>query len=272
MSRITEEQLDNMLKNYCGRTAQAAFQKPAVQRFPVKQLAIAAAVVLAVAIGAVAFWLTAANARPAKNAYSFSAEKLAAFCKQESIADKTAQQKGGAWVPYLAYADGQKAVFGVAKGIFVFDYQNGTFLNTFDLDKIGVPSFGQGDNISRLSASADGKFALLYSHIAPENGGYREEYREINLETGEITLLDDEEAFSEKHSIFQTYPVNAYDREELPGWLFSGHSAVVEANEYFFALDFNRGKGKLDTLSLIIMDAHSGEIKSVVSVFKHVYQ
>ena len=116
----------------------------------------------------------------------------------------------------------------------------------------------------RDDGSSDGTIDIVRKYLERTNN--------INLETGEITLLDDEEAFSEKHSIFQTYPVNAYDREELPGWLFSGHSAVVEANEYFFALDFNRGKGKLDTLSLIIMDAHSGEIKSVVSVFKHVYQ
>ena len=269
MRRITEEQLDSMLKNYCERTAQTAFQKTEARRFPAKRVALAAAVVLIIAIGAAAFWLTAASPRHEKNAYSFSAEKLAAFCRQESVADKTAQQKAGAWEPVLAYADSHKAVFGVAKGVFVFDYQKGEFLNTFDLEKIGVPAFGQGDNISSLSASADGKFALLYSHMTLENGGYREEYRELNLETGEITLLDNEKAFIEKHGVFQTCPVNVSDREKLPGWLFSGHSAVVEANEYILAFDFDQGKGRLDTLSLMIMNAQSGEIKSVVSVFKN---
>lgn len=279
---ISEQRLDELLTAYCHRSAQTAFEAaPARKRVPIKTIALsAAALVLAVTVGLfVLFRLnfhTNSDAVP-KTLYAFSAEKLAMMCKgdadNDSIADKTAQRWVGAWQPSIDYADNEKVVFSVATGVFVLDYHSGEFFTTFDLDKFGVPGFGQGDNLSSLVVSKDGKHALLWSLITSDAPEYSvtEEYRELDLVTGEAKRLNSEDEFYRKYEVFQTFPaVHASDCEELPGWMFSDNAAVVENNDYVIAVDFQSGAGNLGSLQLIIMDSKTGEIQAMVRAFKSV--
>lgn len=271
MSRnISNEHMEQLLRGYCSREKQQAFTfcAPKQRVFTVKTFAVCAAALILILSIAFTAAMHTSPAAPRLNAYSFSAEKLAAFCgKDKAIADKTADRQVAAWTPQIAYADSEKVVFGVATGVFVFDYHSGTFLNTFDLDKIGVPAFAQGDSFSSLTASDDGKRALLYSHT---HGAPAEEWRLLNLETGEVGMLAGEEAFFEKYNSFQTTPVHINERDELPGWIFSSFAAVTESSRYLMALDFQHGAGSLGSLRLIVMDSKTGEIRSTVSVFENV--
>ncbi len=274
MIETTDERLDSLLRHYCGRTAQASFTVREARRKPFKKIALAAAALVLTAAIAWGAWAAVRQrpAPPAEEPYAISAEKLAALCgKGESTAQKIAGKNVGAWTPSIEYADREKVVFDVASGIFVFNYRDGRLVRTFDTDKLGVPGFQQGDAFSSLLVSEDGSRGLLTSQTADEaTGALRQEYRELDLESGSVKKLENSQAFYDRYTVFQTYPVTPRERSELPGWIFGSFAAVAEGSDYLMALDFEQGAGTLASLRLIIMNAETGEIQASVSVFDRV--
>ena len=272
---IAETDLDNMLYAYCGRTAQEPFKREKRRKVfitkPALCLVLALFITVVMSVYVVGLSTNRDNA-PAKKLYAFSVEKLAAFSKEKTIQEKTARKGVGAWQPCIEYADGNMVVFTVATGAFVFDYQAGEFINTFDLEKIGVPAFAQGDSFSTLTVSMDGKYGLLYSCDAGETSGSvaAEEYRELDLKTGAVKRLDSEDEFFEKHEPYQVLPADTTAFKKLPGFAFGGKTAVWGGNEYLIALDWQNGESSLGSMHLVIMNSKTGDIKSLVSIFDKV--
>ena len=272
---ISENVLDEKLSAYFGRESQEPFVF--VERRKINAGKIAFCTVMTVLV-AVVVWIAVFRAIPNENGaprektYSFSAEKLAALCREKPVWKKTAEKNVGAWQPEIEYADGEKVVFSVASGVFVFDCCSGEFINTFDLEKLGVPSFSQGDTFSSLEVSSDGGCGLLYSHTTGKAPEYTltEEYRELDLKSGTAKRLDSGEEFYNNHEVFQTSPVSATTFDRFPKLVFGEMTATAEENDYLIALDFKSGAGSLGSLRLIIMNSSTGEIKSIVSVFEDV--
>lgn len=290
MREPSEERLDSLLQQYCGRTAQTAFTVHIRQKSIEKKLALAAAATVLLAVTVLGAWAAVhrqppaplsqeSHAAPAEkpvalsvNPYAVSSEKLAALCGK-GTAEKIAEKAVGAWSPSIEYADEKKIVFDVASGIFVLDFHSGELVTSFDTDKLGVPAFNQGDNFSALAVSEDGSRGLLTSQTVEESSGaVTKEFRELDMATGDVKKLDSDQAFFDRYTVFQTYPVTPKERCALPGWIFSSFAAVVQGKDYLMALDFANGAGNLSSLRLVIIDSKTGAVQASVSTFDKALQ
>ena len=67
------------------------------------------------------------------------------------------------------YADDEKLVITTGKGVFVYNYQSNDMINTFDLDKIGIPGFNQGDKASYIRVDRSGEVKSINKSEIPKD-------------------------------------------------------------------------------------------------------
>ena len=91
--------------------------------------------------------------------YSFDNHKLLMLCRMdispnannndnintEEYDINELRSQVGTGIFGVNYADDEKVVITTGKGVFVYNYQLKDMINTFDLDKIEIPGFNQGE-------------------------------------------------------------------------------------------------------------------------------
>ena len=109
--------------------------------------------------------------------YSFDNHKLLMVCKMDISPNaknndnintdeydiNELRSQVGTGVFGVNYADDEKVVITTGKGVFIYNYKSNNMINNFDLDKIGIPGFNQGDKSSLIRVDKSGEYALLES-------------------------------------------------------------------------------------------------------------
>lgn len=104
------------------------------------------------------------------------------------------------------FADDEKVVITTGKGVFVYNYKLNKMINTFDLDKIGVPGFNQGDKSSFIRVDKSGEYAILESSDNWFDIDSFVEYHNINFKSGEVNRINKSE-IPKDFSLFETEPM-----------------------------------------------------------------
>ena len=172
--------------------------------------------------------------------YSYDSNKLLSICRINLKATDSKNKKAvspdynykelrsdvGAGIFGVEYADEEKVVITTGKGIFVYNYKLDITTINFDLDKIGVPGFNQGDSASFIKVDKSGKYCVMDS----SNGwGIKDsaiEHRIIDFETGTVRLINEDE-IPKNFEPFETIEIDLYSKKnkELPHG-FSGEVAA----------------------------------------------
>ncbi len=88
------------------------------------------------------------------------------------------------------YADDEKVVITTGKGVFVYNYKTNNMINTFDLDRIGISGFNQGDMASYIRVDRSGEYAIIESS---DNWGDIDrvvEYHILFFKSGEVKRIE----------------------------------------------------------------------------------
>ena len=170
--------------------------------------------------------------------YSYDSGKLLMICRlnlnsaDDNAADgeydyKELYEHVGAGIFGVEYADGEKVVITTGKGIFVYDYKLDYMINNFDLDKIGVPGFNQGDSSSSIRVDKSGDYCVMQSCEFWTNPDRKIEYRIINFKNGEITQISEDDIPND-FLPFETEELDFYSKENknLP----FGHAGSITAS------------------------------------------
>ncbi|MBQ9515842.1 MAG: hypothetical protein IJR57_07020 [Ruminococcus sp.] len=107
------------------------------------------------------------------------------------------------------YADDEKVVITTGKGVLVYNYKLNKMINTFDLDKIRIPGFNQGDKASYIRVDRSGEYAIIESS---DNWGDIErvvEYHILFFKSGEVNKINKSE-IPKDFSLFETEPIKYY--------------------------------------------------------------
>ncbi len=136
--------------------------------------------------------------------YSFSKEKLLTVCninlnkiskdnnndtKNPSYNKSELYKNIGAYTCEIWYADEKKILFTIGTGIFIYDYMSDNIINSFDLEKIRVPGFNQGDVTTYISVDKSGDYALLESSENMFSDNPEIEYHLVNVKNGEVSKI-----------------------------------------------------------------------------------
>ena len=167
--------------------------------------------------------------------YSFDNHKLLMVCKMDISPNaknndnintdeydiNELRSQVGTGVFGVNYADDEKVVITTGKGVFIYNYKSNNMINNFDLDKIGIPGFNQGDKSSLIRVDKGGEFALLESSDNWFDVDSFIEYHIINFKSGEVNKINQSE-IPKDFSQFETEPMkyhpesDADERFDLP--------------------------------------------------------
>ena len=130
-------------------------------------------IVVAIAVGKGTDLFSQISVSPNSQAvkYSYDNKKLLMICRMdispnannndnintEEYDINELRSQVGTGIFGVNYADDEKVVITTGKGVFVYNYQSKDMINTFDLDKIGIPGFNQGDNASYICVDRSGE-------------------------------------------------------------------------------------------------------------------
>lgn len=167
--------------------------------------------------------------------YSFDNHKLLMVCKMDISPNaknndnintdeydiNELRSQVGTGVFGVNYADDEKVVITTGKGVFIYNYKSNNMINNFDLDKIGIPGFNQGDKSSLIRVDKSGEYALLESSDNWFDVDSFIEYHIINFKSGEVNKINQSE-IPKDFSQFETEPMkyhpesDADERFDLP--------------------------------------------------------
>ena len=167
--------------------------------------------------------------------YSFDNHKLLMVCKMDISPNaknndnintdeydiNELRSQVGTGVFGVNYADDEKIVITTGKGVFIYNYKSNKMINNFDLDKIGIPGFNQGDKSSLIRVDKSGEYALLESSDNWFDVDSIIEYHIINFKSGEVNKINQSE-IPKGFSQFETEPMkyhpesDADERFDLP--------------------------------------------------------
>ena len=167
--------------------------------------------------------------------YSFDNHKLLMVCKMDISPNaknndnintdeydiNELRSQVGTGVFGVNYADDEKVVITTGKGVFIYNYKSNNMINNFDLDKIGIPGFNQGDKSSLIRVDKCGEYALLESSDNWFDVDSFIEYHIINFKGGEVNKINQSE-IPKDFSQFETEPMkyhpesDADERFDLP--------------------------------------------------------
>ena len=105
--------------------------------------------------------------------------------------------------------------------MFIYNYKSNNMINNFDLDKIGIPGFNQGDKSSLIRVDKGGEYAVLESSDNWFDVDSFIEYHIINFKSGEVNKINQSE-IPKDFSQFETEPMkyhpesDADERFDLP--------------------------------------------------------
>lgn len=197
--------------------------------------------------------------------YSFRNEKLMKICNinityesYEPTPDlKLTMQYIGSEICGVEYADDEKVVFTSRTGIFVYNYKSDNIVYTFDLEKIGVPAFNQGDDsYSILQVDKSGRYAILKS---TDNSGNK--YHYINLLNGEVKDIAENDIPEDMESIEtqeMTYYPESDSDDSFNYYSPKAHTSSYMANyhncNFFMCIEpDNKGKLLVGNMELLIV-------------------
>lgn len=167
--------------------------------------------------------------------YSFDNHKLLMVCKMDISPNaknndnintdeydiNELRSQVGTGVFGVNYADDEKVVITTGKGVFIYNYKSNNMINNFDLDKIGIPGFNQGDKSALIRVDKSGEYALLESSDNWFDVDSLIEYHIINFKSGEVNKINQSE-IPKDFSQFETEPMkyhpesDADERFDLP--------------------------------------------------------
>lgn len=111
------------------------------------------------------------------------------------------------------YADDEKIVITTGKGVFIYNYKSNNMINNFDLDKIGIPGFNQGDKSSLIRVDKGGEYAVLESSDNWFDVDSIIEYHIINFKSGEVNKINQSE-IPKGFSQFETEPMKYHPESD----------------------------------------------------------
>ena len=152
--------------------------------------------------------------------YSYDNKKLLMLCRMdispnannndnintEEYDNNELRSQVGAGIFGVNFADDEKVVITTGKGVFVYNYKLNKMINTFDIDKLEVPGFNQGDKSSRIRVDKSGEYAILESSDNWFDIDSIVEYHYINFESGEVKKINQSE-IPKDFSLFETEPM-----------------------------------------------------------------
>lgn len=163
--------------------------------------------------------------------YSYDSNKLLSICRINLKATDNKNKKAvspdynykelrshvGAGIFGVEYADEEKVVITTGKGIFIYNYKQDYTIINFDLDKIGVPGFNQGDSASYIRVDKSGRYCVMDSS---DGWGIKDsviEHRIIDFENGTVRLINEDD-IPEDFEPFKTIQIDLYSKKnkELP--------------------------------------------------------
>ena len=178
-------------------------------------------IVVAVAVGKGTDLFSQISVSPNSQAvkYSYDNKKLLMLCRMdispnannndnintEEYDINELRSQVGTGIFGVNYADDEKVVITTGKGVFVYNYQLKDMINTFDLDKIEIPGFNQGDKASYIRVDRSGEYAVIESS---ENWGNIDsvvKYHIIYFKSGEVKSINKSE-IPKDFSLFETEP------------------------------------------------------------------
>ena len=152
--------------------------------------------------------------------YSYDNNKLLMICRMdinpntnnndnintEEYDNNELRSQVGAGIFGVNFADDEKVVITTGKGVFVYNYKLNKMINTFDIDKLEVPGFNQGDKSSRIRVDKSGEYAILESSDNWFDIDSIVEYHYINFKSGEVKKINQSE-IPKDFSLFETEPM-----------------------------------------------------------------
>lgn len=194
-------------------------------------------IVVAIAVGKGTDLFSQISVSPNSQAvkYSYDNKKLLMICRMdispnannndnintEEYDINELRSQVGTGVFGVNYADDEKVVITTGKGVFIYNYKSNNMINNFDLDKIGIPGFNQGDKSSLIRVDKSGEYALLESSDNWFDVDSFIEYHIINFKSGEVNKINQSE-IPKDFSQFETEPMkyhpesDADERFDLP--------------------------------------------------------
>ncbi len=190
------------------------------------------------------------------NKYSFSDNEIKALC-QKSISsqlslsapvDDNEVPEGtvivhedlntmvGVTAPDIHFANKEYVVFTLYDGIFIYNYKSDEIINSISLQKLGLPRFGQGTEISSVQVEKTGRYALLFSSF--DNEKFTTEYRKLDLFTGECTLLKNRYEFTDKYELL------SLELSEYNNHVISTHIVKIEDSEHYCRMQIENKNGR----------------------------